>query len=105
MSSGDDNDGITADDGRTTDKKIVTSKYHALPRELVLHSGLTSNYPAVGHSTAWHVMMFLVSNIILILYIIWLDLNQYIIWNIFNVFWFHTVQNSRKWLDFSVKNN
>ena len=59
VSSGDDNDGVTADNGRTTDWKIASCKHHALPRELVLLSILTdSNYPSVGHSTAYSLDLF-----------------------------------------------
>ena len=53
MSSTDNDDGVTADDGRPTAvPSVVTVEEGALPGELVLCGVLTSNYPGVGHTTA-----------------------------------------------------
>ena len=55
MSSGDNDDGVTADDGRpTAGPSVVTEHDGALPGELVLCGVLTSNYPGVGHTTVYN---------------------------------------------------
>ena len=52
VSSGDDDDGVAADDGGPASCPGLVQD-HALPRELVLHRLLSSpNYPAVGQTTA-----------------------------------------------------
>ena len=59
VGSADDDDGVTADEGRSTAVPgVVALEYRALPGELILCSVLTSNYPGVGHSTTWHVVKF-----------------------------------------------
>ena len=57
---------------------------------------------AVCHSVSQSITL---CDIIFMLYILWLDLILYIILNIFNMVGFNSVQNSGKWLDYSVKNN
>ena len=56
MSSADNDDGVTAEDGRPTAvEPVLTLEDGALPGKLVLGGLLTSNYPRVDLATPWKV--------------------------------------------------
>ena len=55
VSSGDDDDGVAADDGGPTAVEgVVTVEYQALPGELILCGVLTSHYPGGRHTTVYN---------------------------------------------------
>ena len=62
MSRTDNDNRVAVDDGgSTTEENVITGQDPAGPGELVLHGGLTSHYPRVNLTTAWHQENFIIA--------------------------------------------